>query len=381
MSQGTHSGYLVLGDISGYTSYLATTELEHAEEILSVLLELVVARFEPLLTVVRLEGDAVFAHAPEGFVPRGETLVELLESTYVAFRDYIRGVVHRTSCDCSACRNIPALDLKFIVHFGDYVVQQVSRNKELVGTDVNRLFRLSKNHVSQQTGWNAYILYTAAGVDRLGLEPEGMHRHVESHEYLGELVTYAVDLHALYDEVTSARYVLLSPEEAHATLTLDLPAPQPLAWEWLNDPLRRNELMPGVVWSASDRPGGRTGTGATNHCAHGKNGLVCETILDWRPFEYATSLSTSGKLPDRLMDMTQTVLLQPVDGGEKTRVAWRVRMERLPGWLARRLLAPRYLQAMRKQYVEPLDRMIQQAVAVRQETAVDRAAVATSETI
>jgi carbon monoxide dehydrogenase subunit G len=205
-----------------------------------------------------------------------------------------------------------------------------------------------------------------------------MHRHVESHEYLGELVTYAVDLHALYDEVTSARYVLLSPEEAHGTLTYDLPVPQPLAWEWLNDPLRRNELMPGVVWSASDRPSGRTRTGASNYCAHGKNGLVCETILDWRPFEYVTSLSTSGKLPDSLMDMTQTVLLQPVDGGEKTRVEWRVRMERLPGWLARWLLAPKYLQAMRKQYVEPLDQMIQQAVAVRQETAVDRAAVAPS---
>ncbi len=39
MEKTTQYGYLVLADISGYTSYLAGVELDHAHEILTDLLE------------------------------------------------------------------------------------------------------------------------------------------------------------------------------------------------------------------------------------------------------------------------------------------------------------------------------------------------------
>ena len=44
-------GYLVLADISGYTSYVASTEIEHSQEVLAELLELIVDRFKTLLTL------------------------------------------------------------------------------------------------------------------------------------------------------------------------------------------------------------------------------------------------------------------------------------------------------------------------------------------
>jgi hypothetical protein len=47
MSTNTQHGYLVIADISGYTSFVAKTELEHSQEILSELLELLVSRFQP----------------------------------------------------------------------------------------------------------------------------------------------------------------------------------------------------------------------------------------------------------------------------------------------------------------------------------------------
>jgi len=37
-------GYLVIADISGYTSFLTSTELEHAHAIVAELTELVIAR-------------------------------------------------------------------------------------------------------------------------------------------------------------------------------------------------------------------------------------------------------------------------------------------------------------------------------------------------
>ena len=64
MAQTRH-GYLVLADISGYTSYLAQVELEHAHEILTDLLETIVEKFKQILTVSKLEGDAVFANVDE----------------------------------------------------------------------------------------------------------------------------------------------------------------------------------------------------------------------------------------------------------------------------------------------------------------------------
>jgi|SRR5687767_6989256 len=77
----TQHGYLVIADISGYTSFVAGTELEHSYEILSDLLNTIYEKIEFLLTIHKLEGDAVFAYAPESKIARGETLLELIEVT------------------------------------------------------------------------------------------------------------------------------------------------------------------------------------------------------------------------------------------------------------------------------------------------------------
>ncbi len=66
-----------------------------------------------------------------------------------------------TTCTCNVCRNIPTLDLKFFIHCGDYIQQIIANIKELVGSDVNLIHRLTKNHVKEMTGWRAYIMYTA----------------------------------------------------------------------------------------------------------------------------------------------------------------------------------------------------------------------------
>jgi hypothetical protein len=87
MGTVTQHGYLVIADISGYTSFIAKTELEHSHEILAELLGLLVEKFKPLMTISKLEGDAVFAYAAEEKISRGETLLQFLEDMYVAFRD------------------------------------------------------------------------------------------------------------------------------------------------------------------------------------------------------------------------------------------------------------------------------------------------------
>src|SRR5687768_15675330 len=112
MTAHPQHGYLLLADLSGYTAYVAGTELEHSQAILGELLELLIIRRRALLTVERLEGDAVFAHAPEARLSRGETLLELVESTYAAFKDRLETLRRRTTCTCHACRSVNTLDLK-----------------------------------------------------------------------------------------------------------------------------------------------------------------------------------------------------------------------------------------------------------------------------
>lgn len=77
----SQEGYLVLADISGYTSFLTQAELGHAREIIAELLGLITDRFASLLRISKLEGDAVFASLPTNRLGRRETLVDVLEST------------------------------------------------------------------------------------------------------------------------------------------------------------------------------------------------------------------------------------------------------------------------------------------------------------
>jgi hypothetical protein len=48
MSTIARHGFLVIADISGYTSFVAKTELEHSHEILTELLELLVNQLPAL---------------------------------------------------------------------------------------------------------------------------------------------------------------------------------------------------------------------------------------------------------------------------------------------------------------------------------------------
>lgn len=288
MSTITQHGYFVIADISGYTSYVAKTELEHSHEILTELLELLVDKFKPLMTISKLEGDAVFAYAAESAFARGDRLLEFMESIYVAFRDRQLSMRRKTTCTCTACQHIPILDLKFIAHHGDYIIQNIANTRELVGSDVNLIHRLAKNHVSEATGWRAYILLTEHCLDHLNLNLEETHIQMEEYEHLGEIKTYNIDLHKRYQEITGTRRILIEEKDADLIMRVDFSTPPAVTWEWIQDPLKRNLWVDKVTWSAGDRPKGRAGKGAVNHCAHGKN-LSTEITLDWCPYEYSTT--------------------------------------------------------------------------------------------
>jgi hypothetical protein len=198
MESKTQKGYLVLADISGYTSFLAKTELEHAHLAISYLLEAIVGKMEGALTIVKLEGDAVFAYGQESQLPNGEALLGLIDQTYLAFRDQAETLHRGATCRCKACQALPSLDLKFMVHHGDFIIQQVAGIKDLFGSDVNLVHRLMKNRVAEAMGWRGYALFTLQGLERTQVNKQAFVQQSESYEHFGAVETYVMDLHVRY---------------------------------------------------------------------------------------------------------------------------------------------------------------------------------------
>jgi uncharacterized protein YndB with AHSA1/START domain len=280
---------LVIADISGYTSYLAGVELDHAQDILADLIDTVVAALRPTFRLAKLEGDAAFAYALTESVDVS-TLQDQVEGCYFAFRRRLRDIRQATSCECNACILIPSLDLKLLVHHGSIVRQRMAGMEELVGSDVIVIHRLLKNAVEADLGLHAYALYTDACLRVAGVDAPaglGLRRHAETYEVIGEVVGWVRDLEAAWTAEQERARVRVGPDQAIWEYERVLPAPPAVVWEYMTTPGLRVQWQAGVTGVEESTAGGRRGIGTTNHCIHGRDAIV-EEILDWEPPSYLT---------------------------------------------------------------------------------------------
>lgn len=346
------TGYLVLADLTGFTPFVASAEIEHAQGILSNLLDLLRRRLTPTLTLAEVEGDALFLYVTDDHMTRGETLMDLVESTYVAFRDRIGMAARNTVCPCAACRMIPTLDLKFVAHWGEFVLQEMGGPPKPFGSCVNLVHRLLKNDVTENTGWRAYALFTDDALRRMGVTPEGGYQQTLEYPHLGECTVSAVDLRSRFDALTSERTSFLADEEAHFVVRRSYPLPRARLWELMTDIEQRNAWEVGSDLAAVTRPLGRVTRGAKNHCA--ASGFI-EELLDARPFDYFTT-----RLSFRALHLRITAEL--VERGDlETDLCWRMALESiLPGPLrgpACRLFAKRLMRVPAR--FEKLDALVE----------------------
>ncbi len=308
------SGYLFLADISGYTSYLNESELEHARDTLTDLLELLIDHAKPPLTISKLEGDAVFSYTlGDDSFQDGQAMVELIENTYVAFRRAIELMVMNNTCRCAACANVSMLDLKFFVHHGIFVQQDFGSQVELVGTDVNLIHRLMKNHVKQATGFSAYTLYTEAAVRQLGIEAmtETMNRHEESLDDLGVVHMWAQDMHPIWERRREEHQIDFEPL---ITVLVDVSLSPEVVWSYLRQPDYRSVIVGADRVALENRRAGRMGLEGEFLCFHGSH-LQRQVILEWTPFERIVSRDTDTMPLMKALTWKNEYRLVPNDGG------------------------------------------------------------------
>ena len=309
------STWLLIADISGYTGYLASVELDHAQDILADLIGTVVTSLRPGFRLAKLEGDAAFvaAHADK---LDGSLLLDTIERCYFGFRRRRRDVRQATSCTCNACVRIPDLNLKFVVHHGLALRQRVAGSEELLGSDVIVVHRLLKNEVVEKLGIGAYALFTQAATDAMAIDPAalGMTPLVESFEHLGEVATWVHDLERRWQEEEDRQRIFVSAASSGFTISVPTSAPPQVAWEFLTVPGRRAAWQTGVTEVLLvDSAGNRRSVGATIHCMHGSEAVI-EEILDWRPYDYWSNRSTINT-PAGPIRMLNTVELEPTATG------------------------------------------------------------------
>ncbi len=339
-------GCLVISDISGFTGFLQQSELEHAQETLSALLNLLVEHTRSPLQVVDLEGDAVFAYAPEVSIEQGQALVETMDNCYVAFREALNMMTLNTTCTCQACRLIPTLDLKQFVHYGSFVQQEIADHMRLVGPDVNLIHRLLKNSIAADTGFDAYAAYTGAAVEALRLEKavSGLASHTEHTPEMGEVQLYVKDMARVWEQSRDAVRMNVRRAEALAELTFEFPGEPERMWDYLTDTKTRRIFDQADSEQLETRPDGEVGPGGVYVCAHGRR-TARHLIVDWHP---PTTYTVNMASPMPRTTARVTLILEPHEGGTRLRLLVAPSYGPFPfrslGNLFGRMIAPRIFQ-------------------------------------
>ena len=196
--------YLLLADITGYTGFMAGVEQEHgvdfsagipaAYSVLGDLLGSVVEGVEPDFSLVKFEGDAVFAAAPAvGLDGHGDQVLDKLGSMYRSFIDRRTKAIPANDHVCTACPAVAHLDLKVVLHRGHTVRQTIGGGSELLGPSVNLAHRLLKNTIRERIGSRPYIFVTDAAATALAIPEVGV-AHGEVYADAGEIQGRVIEL-------------------------------------------------------------------------------------------------------------------------------------------------------------------------------------------
>jgi hypothetical protein len=206
-AQETADGPLLIADISGYTSFLQAVAAAHRDDafaggavpeayrLMSSLLDGIVGSIERVFTLSKLEGDAVFAFARTASdLPSGQQLLECIRACYTNFQTQLAEVGGLWTCTCDACARAFQLDLKFVLHAGHFVVQEIAGSRELSGPDVVMTHLLLKTNASRLVQSPAYALITHAAASRLNVPVDSAVVMTASFEHYPPVEAFVVPL-------------------------------------------------------------------------------------------------------------------------------------------------------------------------------------------
>jgi hypothetical protein len=191
---------LFMPDISGFTEFVNSTEITHAQNIIQEVLEIIIESNQINLEIGEIEGDAVFFYRI-GEPPTMEQLLKQIQTMFTKFHQHLQMYDKQRICPCAACSSAGQLKLKIVAHFGEVAGYSVKSHRKLFGRDVIVLHRLLKNNLNKKE----YVLLTSALVEGAGIPeqlPEWFLPEDAKEQYdVGEISFKVADLSKLKENL------------------------------------------------------------------------------------------------------------------------------------------------------------------------------------
>jgi class 3 adenylate cyclase len=194
MEPRTERLLLILADISGYTKFMLASQvaLVHGQQVITALIEAILAEATIPLEVKEVEGDAVFLYSvrPRDDEAWQEVSAEVgrkLLRFFEAFSAVLVAESESSLCVCAVCKHLHELKLKIVVHSGEALFHTIGDAADVSGVDVILAHRLLKNSVAS----DEYILMTEPAYRDLRFPSElEVHKSSEAYEGFGSTTTF-----------------------------------------------------------------------------------------------------------------------------------------------------------------------------------------------
>lgn len=151
----TTNATILIPDISGFTEFMTTTELNHSTQAINMLIDAMIKAVGDEYEVAEIEGDAVLL-VRKGAPPTRKEILNTCMNIFNAFHYQRKWMQQHMVCACGACQAIIHLTLKFVVHHGPVAEITVGRFVKQSGPEMIVAHRLLKNNIDN----NEYLLIT-----------------------------------------------------------------------------------------------------------------------------------------------------------------------------------------------------------------------------
>jgi carbon monoxide dehydrogenase subunit G len=199
-STAVQPALLFMPDITGFTEFVSSTEITHAQSIIQEVLEIIIESNQINLEVGEIEGDAIFFYRI-GQRPTLDQLLKQVQTMFTKFHQHLQLYEKQRICPCQACSSAAQLKLKIIAHFGEVAGYAVRSHRKLFGKDVIVLHRLLKNNLNKKE----YALLTdqlVKGAETTAQLPDWFSPEDAKEEYdVGEISFKVADLTQLKNQL------------------------------------------------------------------------------------------------------------------------------------------------------------------------------------
>jgi len=239
---------IYIPDISGFTEFVNTTEIEHSQHIISELLEIIIAANKLNFSISEIEGDAVLFYKKED-IPSPQDLIEQSKEMFLQFHSHLMDIEKNNVCQCGACRSASNLSLKFISHLGDLKEVNVDRFNKLIGSDLILAHRLLKNSIIS----NEYLLFSDPYFNNFAVDKNKLDDWMvfesrdEEIEKFGNISLQYIDFKPLLDHLP--KFIKDQQPITYTRkpdISISINAPLLLVHEALTDANAKYDFVPGI---------------------------------------------------------------------------------------------------------------------------------------